>query len=139
MASFEGLGSAGALCPHCKRLIPPRRVRGVRHWETWADYMRDLRVARRRDGICTRCGVRRAMPGYARCGSCNRDTARTKRMGRQIGTKTCGCGRPAIDVYYGEYICAECKKIEHKQNAPRDGSQDTVRADVGSSNQEGKA
>ncbi len=109
----EGMGMLhGSLCPHCKRIIPARRVRGVRHWENATEYMRDLRRARKADGLCTRCGRRRAAPGMARCRACNGATAGAKRKLRQIGGQTCDCGRPAVNVVAGEYICAECYRIE---------------------------
>lgn len=83
-----------------------------RLFQSPADMMRVYREAARKLGLCTNCRKRKAKAGYSQCAECQKERARRKRMARRIGTKQCPCGNPAVNIWSGEYICAECMRRE---------------------------
>lgn len=88
-----------------------------RLFQSPADMMRVYREAARRLGLCTNCRKRKAKAGYSQCAECQKERARRKRMARRIGTKQCPCGNPAVNIWSGEYICAECMRRERANDA----------------------
>lgn len=93
----------------------PNRTRlrhASRRFLSQAEKMRAYREASRKLGLCTNCRRRQAKPGCAQCGECQKERARRKRMARRIGTKPCPCGKPAVNIWSGEYICADCMRKE---------------------------
>jgi hypothetical protein len=94
------------------------RLRGAtRRFLTNADKMRAYRHASKALGLCSNCRRRKAKPGCAQCGECQKERARRKRMARRIGTKPCPCGKPAVNIWSGEYICADCMRREQANAA----------------------
>ena len=96
------------------------RLRSKAHrFPTHHDYTNAYREATKALGICPDCYRRKPPIGYVLCAVCRARRARKKRMARQIGKKLCGCGKPAVNVSAGEYICADCWRIEHGGRDPQ--------------------
>lgn len=110
--TVEKLLSRASVSLGCCSLVgntePTRLRHASRRFSSPAKMMRVYRESARKLGLCTNCRKRQAKPGCAQCATCQKERAKRKRMARRIGTKTCPCGNPAVNIRSGEYVCASC-------------------------------
>jgi len=97
-------------CPTCGCSLATKRPPS--QYENKADYLRFKRKSYALQGICTRCMRNPVLKGFKRCSECKKADADNKKKRRVIGSKKCGCGKPAMQLLFNEYICGECYKKE---------------------------
>lgn len=118
------LARASALSDGCSPREAQAKLRlrsATRRFLSTADKMRAYRNASKSLGLCPECRRTKAPAGYVLCANCRNERARRKRMGRRIGKKPCACGQPAVNILHGEYICADCWRIERGGRKPQNG------------------
>lgn len=111
------------ICPECRAKRENRRKpltdeQKTRHKEDFRRQQRNLYAERSENGICTRCGKRKSMPGKKKCGIClakDAEIHRRKYMDRpnikeyRKKNHLCYfCGNP-IDIPH-KNICSACQK-----------------------------
>jgi hypothetical protein len=102
------------VCPTCGCRLATKRPPS--QYENKGEYLRFKRKSYVLQGICTRCMKNKVDVGFKRCAECRKADHDFKVKHRQIGSKLCGCGKPAYHVSCGEYICKDCHKLELKFN-----------------------
>ena len=102
------------VCPTCGCYLAKRRP--PNQYESKAEYLRFKRKSYALQGICTRCMKNKVDVGYKRCSDCRKADHDLKIKRRQIGSKLCGCGKPAYHIVAGEYACKDCYALEYKYN-----------------------
>lgn len=83
---------------------------------THAVRLRKTYYERKEKGICTRCGVEKAVPGYTTCEKC-----RAKSLDEQ---------RKSTEFYIGIGICPKCRKnkiFDGERSCPECKAQSTIR------------
>lgn len=116
------LARSSALSDGCLSEGPCSKLRlrsATRRFFSTADKMRAYRNASKSLGLCPECRRTKAPAGYVLCANCRSERARRKRMARRIGKKPCACGQPAVNILHGEYICADCWRIERGGRKPQ--------------------
>jgi hypothetical protein len=111
-----------ALSDGCSSWEPETKLRlrsATRRFISQSDRNRAYRNASKSLGLCPECRRTKAPAGYVLCANCRDERARRKRMARRIGKKPCACGQPAVNILHGEYICAECWRIERGGRKPQ--------------------
>lgn len=109
------------ICPECRAKAANRKnslteEQKIRYKENFRIRQNVLYQERSRNGICTRCGKRKAMPGRKRCGICLKKDADAKRVKnadkinireyREKNHLCYFCGKP-IDLPTGK-TCKDC-------------------------------
>lgn len=95
-----------------------RRSKGVEHYnKAHADWARKEHAKRLENGICTRCGKRKADYGYKTCGIC-REKMRNQKRKKSIGTKRNEWVEKGLCYFCGEPVKPGYKVCEkHYQTA----------------------
>ena len=109
-------------CPDCKakhkaQRKPLSEEQKERYNKNFRKQQRSLYQERKEQGICTKCGKRKAMPGKAKCGIClDKDAERKRRKSfnrpnireERIKNHLClWCGTPAVE---NGKLCPSCLK-----------------------------
>ena len=118
------------ICPECRaKRANLRKPRTDEQKKLFREKQNSLYIERVEQGICTRCGKRKAMPGKKKCGICLAKDAEIHRKKyvdrpnireyRKENHLCYFCGNP-IDLPTGNNICSACRKrfedIAEKRN-----------------------
>lgn len=121
------------MCPDClakhtmyKYRNPPTKEQKKRYADRLSKQQKILYQIRKEQGICTKCGKRKAVPGKAKCGVClEKDAERQRRKSfnrpnireERIKNHLClWCGKAAVE---NNKYCEEClqKCVENGKKA----------------------
>ena len=110
------------ICPECRAKITASRKpmsdeQRQRNNKKFSEYEKNLYRERKEQGICTRCGKRKAIHGKAKCGICLEKDAEMHRKKyfdrpnikeyRKQNHLCYFCGKP---IAVGRTICEDCEK-----------------------------
>lgn len=130
------------ICPECRakrnnKRKPLTEEQKMRYGESFNNYQKSLYRERTENGICTRCGKRKAMPGKKKCGVCLEKDATQHRKKyieqqnireyRKENHLCYFCGE-AIDLPTSN-ICSRCREKFKKIAADRTHNNDYWRKD----------